>query len=101
MRHILPSALLITMALLSKPLFAENSTTLSFSTKIIHKYELYQSNVDMLNIRDDSTTNSEVIGQFNKGDKVKVMFVEGNTGFSRITFEGKPNFVATKYLSKI
>ena len=50
-----------------------------------------------LNVRSHATTNSSIIGQYKKGDVVKVSFVEN--GWASILIKGRVCFVSAAYLT--
>lgn len=55
-------------------------------------------NVDGLNVRADSTTNSDIVGKLNSGDKVKI--IRENNGWYEISYESGSAWISAQYIDK-
>lgn len=60
------------------------------------KTSTYRCVADVLNIRKQPNTHSEVLGVLRRGQRVEVYSV--SNGFARISYNGQPGYVSTKYL---
>ncbi|WP_369901792.1 SH3 domain-containing protein [Bacillus manliponensis] len=58
----------------------------------------YYINVSALNVRSGAGTNYGVIGALSKGTKVQVLSEQ--SGWSKVNYNGKTGYIATKYLSQ-
>ena len=72
-----------------------NSGSNSNSSQSITK----EVNTNSLNVRSGPSTNHSILGKLNKG--VKVPVISENSGWSKITYNGKDAYVSSQYLSSV
>ena len=83
----------------TKQIYAANGiSSINGQKLLLPKVENMTVTADILNVRSQPTTESSIVGKLQRGNSVKVSFVEG--GWAAIMSDGRIRYVSTDFLAK-